>query len=292
MKTRKPGTSEEIRQSARFKLFVEGDKDDGFDKTVLSELLEDSITIEVMGPSFYIKSVAEAMIYAHPNYFFLVDRDDVDEHIVEDSWKNFPDPKKLNLLYWRRKEIENYFLIPDFICSSNYFVGKKEEYIKKLEDEATKRVYLDTANLVISFLRNTLKANWITYFQHIKDFKTKEGALKQFSKLRVFEEHKLKTGETLSIENIKHIFENKIEEIVGKETGCLWGTGRWDYFLSGKKLLNSVISTGMFIIKDRNDEILQGNIKLREIAKALLRTNNNLPDDFLKLKEIIFKIIK
>ena len=72
----------------------------------------------------------------------------------------------------------------------------------------------------------------------------------------------MKTGETLSLENIKHIFENKIEEIVGKETGCLWGTGRWDYFLSGKKLLNSVISTGMFIIKDRNDEILQGNIRM------------------------------
>ncbi|MBN2440536.1 MAG: hypothetical protein JXJ04_04305, partial [Spirochaetales bacterium] len=87
-------------------------------------------------------------------------------------------------------------------------------------------------------------------------------------------------------------FENKIEEILGKETRCIWGTGSWEYFLNGKKLLNSVISSGLFTIKNKNNDILQGDIKLKEIAKALLRTGKNLPDDFIKLKEIILQIVK
>lgn len=253
---------------------------------------EDSISIEVMGPSYYHKSAAEALVHTHPYYFFLIDRDDEDEKTVEESWNAFPDPDKLNLLYWRRKEIENYFLIPDFICSSDHFVGKKEEYITKLEEEATKRIYMDTANFVISYLRNTLKKNWITYFQHLENFKTKEAALGQLENLKEFEEQRLKTEQLLRIDHIKKIFENKIEEFIDKETRCIWGKGKWDHFLSGKELLNSMIHSGLFQIKDRNDNVLQGKEKLKEITKALVRKGKDLPDDFLKLKAIILKRVK
>jgi hypothetical protein len=287
MKTRKPIASEEIRQRARFKLFVEGDTIDGFDATVLKAHLEDSISIEVMGPSYYIKSAAEALINAHPDYFFLVDRDETDEKTIEESWKTFTDRDKLNLLYWRRKEIENYFLIPDFICSSEYFTGDKKEYIKKLEEEATKRVYFDTANFVISIIRNRLKRNWITCFKRLEDFHTKEDALQQLINQTAFEKRKKKTEEIVSRAYIKNLFESKIVEMIGTETRCVWGTGRWDYFLSGKELLNRVINPGMFTIKDRNNKILQGKRRLIEIARALVKRGENLPDDFIKLKQLI-----
>ena len=58
----------------------------------------------------------------HPTYYFLIDRDHHDIDFINRSWYNFPDPNTHNLLIWRKREIENYFLEPNWL---NMIQGKQ-----------------------------------------------------------------------------------------------------------------------------------------------------------------------
>ncbi len=99
---------EEIRQSARHTLFVEGRSPDSIDPIVLQELFKGlSVRVEPLGPSYHIKSAAEALYRQHPDYYFLIDRDHYYDDFVEKCWRNFPDPDTNNLLVWRKRELEN-----------------------------------------------------------------------------------------------------------------------------------------------------------------------------------------
>ena len=117
---RTPVGPEEVRFAAGHVLFVEGRGDDAIDPTVLRVLLGNQLRIEPLGASFSVTSVAEALHQFHPNYYFLVDRDHHDCDFVEQCWSNFPDAGTRNLLVWRRREIENYFLDPDYLARSKY----------------------------------------------------------------------------------------------------------------------------------------------------------------------------
>lgn len=111
---------EEVRHKSQHVLFVEGSDIDSVDPTVLSELFNNILTVKPLGASFHIKSAAEALYTHHPTYYFLIDRDHHDEKIVDEYWSTFPDPEKCNLLIWRRREIENYFLDPEYLGRSEY----------------------------------------------------------------------------------------------------------------------------------------------------------------------------
>ena len=111
--------SEEVRHHGQHVLFVEGDKG-SVDPEVLNKLFSNKISIEPLGPSSSVKSVAKALQTYHPTYYFLIDRDHYDDSFVEKCWDDFPDPKTNNLLIWRRREIENYFLDPDYLSRSDF----------------------------------------------------------------------------------------------------------------------------------------------------------------------------
>ena len=99
-----------VRFDARHVLFVEGGGAEAIDPTVLRALLGSLLRIEPLGASFSVTSAAEALHPFHPDYYFLIDRDHHDDDFVERSWANFPDAGSQNLLVWRKREIENYFL--------------------------------------------------------------------------------------------------------------------------------------------------------------------------------------
>lgn len=105
---------EQVRQSARHTLFVEGARDDAFDPTVLKRLFG-MITVKALGPSHHIRAAAEAMYAHHPEHYFIIDRDFHDDTDVERTWSRFPDPEFSNLLMWRRRELENYFIEPAYL---------------------------------------------------------------------------------------------------------------------------------------------------------------------------------
>ena len=117
IRVKSPVGPDEVRFDAGHVLFVEGRGDDAIDPTVLRVLLGDQLRIEPLGASFSVTSVAEALHQFHPNYYFLVDRDHHDYDFVEQCWSNFPEAGKRNLLVWRQREIENYFLDPDSLLS-------------------------------------------------------------------------------------------------------------------------------------------------------------------------------
>ena len=108
--------SEDVRLQGQHILFVEGSDKESVDPKVLNELFSRRVRIEPLGPSFSVGSVAEALQPNHPTYYFLIDRDHYDGSFIDKCWNNFSDPDTNNLLIWRRREIENYFLDPKYLC--------------------------------------------------------------------------------------------------------------------------------------------------------------------------------
>ena len=155
MQAKKNISPEEINFSSKHVLFVEGTAD-SIDVEALENILD--INIEPMGPSYWIKSVAKALAPTHPTYYFLIDRDHYDDQAVEDYWKEFPNTETPNLLVWRKKEIENYFLEPNYLAQSKYFVKTKEELKDIILKEAQNRLFLNITNQVIISIREDFKA--------------------------------------------------------------------------------------------------------------------------------------
>lgn len=150
--------AQEVLQGAGHVLFVEGEPD-GFDVTVLRELLPGKVRVEPLGSCYSVRSVATSLHKTHRTYWFLIDRDDWDDESVERSWKNFPDPNADNLLIWRRRELESYFLEPDWVVHSRYLRDSctANELAEWLEKEAGRTIWLDAANRVIEQSRRVVK---------------------------------------------------------------------------------------------------------------------------------------
>lgn len=281
-------TTLEVEQDEKHKLFVEGNDSNGFDRAVLQKVLNNLVKIESMGPSYHIKSVAQALYPSHPTYYFLVDRDDEPDSTVDKSWDDFPDPDSNNLLYWRCKELENYFLSPNFICSSPFFAATKNEYIKKLEEEATKRVYLDAANLAIAHLRYKLNSNWIKCIKGLEKCKNRESALATLKILNsACSSKKEEVNRLLTEENLVATFEEKLDFLLGGEEICRMGKGRWIEFMSGKELLKVMVNGSMFKVTNREGKLLQGDEKLKQLCLRLIKSGKSLPEDFCRLKNLI-----
>jgi hypothetical protein len=102
---------------AEHTLFVEGSGSDPLDEDILKSYLQGikrfSIEIKSLGGNSEIKSAASALHAHHKNYYFVIDRDYYNDNEVEKTWLNFPDETKNNLLIWRKRELENYFISPD-----------------------------------------------------------------------------------------------------------------------------------------------------------------------------------
>lgn len=139
-----------------------------------------------------------------------MDRDHYLDSDVEKSWDNFPDISTHNRIIWRKKELENYFLDPDFAIKSKWFDSSKtkNDFIKKLEKEATKRVFYDVVNNVIINIREDLRKNWISLFPfNDNDFKGSDNSLKKLLSLRnSFDKKNSSDSEVLKDENIQNIF--------------------------------------------------------------------------------------
>ena len=124
--------AEEVRLQGQHVLFVEGRDGNAVDPKVLNALFSDGLRIEPLGSSFSVRSVAEALHPHHPTYYFLIDRDHYEHDFVERCWTHFPDPGTHNLLVWRRREIENYFLEPQYLVRSKYCRVSEERLGERL----------------------------------------------------------------------------------------------------------------------------------------------------------------
>lgn len=277
----------DIRQSARHTLFVESDTESGFDVKVLDELLEGRIDVKPLGPSFNIAAAAEALFRHHPNYYFLIDRDHQDDETVERSWKNFPDAETKNLLIWRRRQFENYFLIPEYLEKSECVACSREDLERHILKFASERVFLDIANLVIIQIRERMKKNWIQLFENIRGFETREKALEALLNRKEFGSKKRDVSKSLREEAIEKSFEDTCHQFFGEADDLQFGYGRWLEMISGKDVLRQ-IADKCFRIKDNSGKWLQGDERILEVGKDLVRKDLlDQPADFQDLYRMI-----
>jgi hypothetical protein len=285
---RKGVREEEINQSAQHILYVEGENE-SFDPKVLRVLLEEKIDVKPFGPSSSIRSVAEAFRTKQPSWYFLVDRDHFDDRQVEESWQNFANPEKSNLLIWKRRQIENYFLDPSYLCLSKYCQSDEAVISDNIRSLCKKRVFIDAANLVIIIRRETLKSRWIEKFRDPDQFKTKDDAIKKLKDIPEIPRYKTKVSEVLKIDELVNDFEKTIIEITGGNDELVFGAGRWVELLEGKGIFSS-ISDQCFRVLDLSGKSVSGKEKCKDIAKDLLRKPlENQPNDFKELYSLINK---
>jgi len=280
---------EEVRSSARHTLFVEGKDDSAIDPTVLRALLRGRVTVRGLGPSFHVRSAAEALHKHHPDYYFLVDRDHYDDAFVERCWRNFPDPATSNLLVWRRRELENYFLIPEYLLHSAYLTASEDKLRRAILTACQKRVFFDAANLVIIWIREELKENWIELFKRASELGTREQALSRLKERREFAARKGSVGTTVGKRAITKKFDSVVRRMTGNGAGLEFGRGEWLHLVKGKKVLPTVASR-CFRAKDADGRLVRGRDGLNEVVKELVaRPLAEQPDDFQELHALIRK---
>lgn len=293
IKVQKGGSSDLARQRARHKLFVEGSGDDTIDAVFLKNFFGTLIDIECMGPSFHLKSVATALHAHHPEYYFLIDRDHHDEKSVEASWRNFPDPATSNLLIWKKKEIENIFLEPDYLQRSQYI---KEEFKgqsgqTKLESLilqfARKRLFMEAANSVVLAIREEQKTTWIETFTKPSEFETVQAAKSKLLKASEFQARSTDISNSVQPDILEQKFEEVLNDMSGGTLPLEWNRGLWRAHMSGKEVLKQVVNQ-CFQVRDRNKKVIQGHDHYIEVIKDLARQDqSHQPDDFRELYRLI-----
>ena len=289
-------STDAVRFDARHVLFVEGGGDDAIDPTVLQAMLGSRLRIEPLGASFSVSSAAQALHSSHPDYYFLIDRDHHDADSVEQSWRRFPDAERRNLLIWRKREIENYFLDPEYLSCSQYFVGISERLREFIVERAQHRLYLDVANSVIVSLRESIKKNRVQAFTDPEALSTREIALQALIDLGFGEKYRKLSDQTLSSAGIEAAFHDTLRTMTGETTGTGdrlgLGAGQWIDMMRGKKLFAEVVGSSLFRVEDRYGNMLSGVQARNVVVRDLLRNRGiTQPSDFDELKQIIVQRI-
>ena len=280
--------SEEFLQESRHTLFVEGAGADSFDPKVLDALLDSNIRIAPLGPSYSVSSVAEALFAHHPTYYFLIDRDHHDDKFVERCWSNFPDPKTHNLLVWRRREIENYFLDSDYLLQSSYCKVDRGALESKILQFVNKRLFLDAANRAVTSIREELKQNWIENFTNPAEFPNKAAALDKLKDADEFARHRADVERKVSIGEVERRFHKYLDAMTGGRDTVAFRVGDWLHTIQGKNVLSQVIHSNCFQVRAADGSMVTGREKINEVAKDLLRKEERFqPDDFIALKRLI-----
>jgi len=281
---------EEIRQNGRHVLFVEGRDKDSLDPQIVGELFDGMIRIEPLGASFSVKSVAEALHPFHPTYYFLIDRDHHDDDFINQCWDNFPDERTHNLLIWKYREIENYFLEPDYLIYSDFLKVSKKVLTKKIKQLCQERLYLDAANHVIVSIREELKRNWIQKFTNPSDFETREQAVGNLRMANEFESFKNSVADRVDPDNVVRRFDHILNKMTQGIEPLEFGTGKWLEMIQGKKVLPRLIHSECFKVVDLEGDLLQGQDKINQVVKNLLTKDiSKQPHDFRELKRIVEK---
>jgi hypothetical protein len=181
--------SKEFAKTSSSVLFVEGGGTDRFDVNVMESLFDGKIKIEPLGPADGVRFVSQAFQRSYPYYFFLVDRDTCNDQEVARSWETFGTENGNNLLILHKREIENYFLEPDFLCLSQYLCPSKNvktEITNKIIRFAQERLFVDALNFIIISCREKLKKTCIKIAK-LSNIKTEKDALQKIEQIKKFQ---------------------------------------------------------------------------------------------------------
>ncbi len=288
MKAKRGGNSVEVNNGSTVTLYVEGNAD-SMDMLILENLLD--IRVEYLGASYNVRAVAEAFKNIQPASYFIVDRDHfIDNEKVEESWKSFVEGKT-NLLYWRKKEIESYFLDPVFLSKSIYAKQSVEDKIREaILKYAQKYIFLHIVQYVIVTIREENKKEWIKIPREteLSHYENKTIALETLCKSTKINDKIDATSENLSQERLVKLFEKSLKQFQGNAECLKWGEGEWLSLMPAKKLLHELINSYSFFKDAEKDiELSKENRKTKIVIKELLKHEEYIPEDFKQLKRVL-----
>ena len=274
-------------------LYVEGDEH-SIDATVLNVLLGNILWIQPLGQASSIQSAAKSLYPTHPKSYFLIDRDHhVTNKQIDAYWRNFPDLATHNLLVWRRRAFENYFLDPAFLiqsrfCNDKYKANGGQRLQEKIVSLASGRLYLEVANYVIASLREDFKKNWIDIFSNPSEFPDETAALERLAQMQEFTDFAKKVTQQVAKQAIEARFQLYFNKMTGGSNPLQWEVGDWVSMVSGKRIFHSLVGLCFHVTNpNQAGKVLQGKDAINLVARDLLLTGENLPHDFIKLKKLI-----
>lgn len=280
-----------VLQSAKHVLFVEGDEQ-SLDTNVLEELLGPRFAVKSLGGSQATRLVAKCLFKHHSDYWFVIDRDHWADKDVEQSWQDFPNPEKHNLLIWRRKELENYFLEPAWLAQSEYLKSKpkptEDSITKSLEKTATKLVYQEAANRTLIAVRHGIKSyecDLLSFSSHPSQSEA-EAALLAHPALQNWSSQV--QGQT-NANALKERFQAECKALTGGSSSLKMGIGQWRERLSGKELFHGLVNKFFVVPKFKNGpELLLGRQAALVVAKNLVKNHPaQIPADLIELKRML-----
>ncbi len=282
-------SAEAVNQNAAHILFVEGSGENAIDPRALTRLLKNTdIAVRALGPSFSVKSAAQALHRHHPNYYFVIDRDHHDDGAVNDAWANFPNPATYNLLIWKKRELENYFLDPDYLSRSTFLTKcKPADMIKRLLKVAAERIFFDVANQTIAKLREQQKAKWIEDFTNPVNFPTAAKAIDQLRSCASLGTRATVVAGQLEFNEVERTFRELEAEYLDGAAKPQLSKGMWLDKMRGKPML-SVLVNECFVVKDADENILTGSEAVSLVAEELLQLDlAKQPKDFQELHKLV-----
>lgn len=294
MEVRSSVPSEAVNQTAAHVLFVEGSGQNAIDPRAITRLLRDTdIAVKALGPSFSVKSAAQALHQHHPNYYFVIDRDHHDDEAVNKAWANFPDPATYNLLIWKKRELENYFLDPEYLSQSIFLTKcKPADMIKRLLKLASERIFFDIANQTIARLRELQKAKWIEDFTNPANFPTAAKAIDQLKSCATLGTRAGVVAGQLEFSNVEQTFLELEAEYLDGAAKPQLGKGLWLDKMRGKPMF-SVLVNECFVVKDTDENVLTGSESVSLVAEELLQLDlARQPIDFQELHKLISSRIR
>ena len=290
MKVQTRVSSSQVLQGAAHIVFVEGSNDYAFDPTVIRELLKANglrIEVRAIGPCENVIQAAKAMVWEHPKYYFLADRDGLDSAFVERSWGNFPKPETYNLLFWRKRELENYFIVPEYLEHSPSLVKDVDELRAQILAEANRRFYLEAANLVLLKIRSSLVEPAKAWFTKESLFTNRNDTLSQLQNSPELHQRAAEIGAVLATQEREVMLDGVLQMLSGGKLPLEFGSGEWLNLMSGKEIFRSIAGK-VFRVIDASGKTLQGREQNDEVAKQLLRMNlDKQPEDFQQLLELL-----
>lgn len=285
---------EDVLQGAKHILYVEGPAGGvSLDSIYLSEFLAPVIkSVRPLGPCFSIASVAESMREEHPSYYFLIDRDHQDDSRVQKAWDDFLSGKA-NLLIWRKRELENYFLDPPLLASSPHTKGDEQSIADEMLRIARERFWMECANQVIISIREEQKQQWIGLFSRPKELQDEGTARRKLLERTEWRKRSRTVTSSVEVGRITTMFDQTVEEWSGGRCPIEFGHGIWPSRMSGKSILRMILGGRLFVVKDTTGKPVQGPKKVVKILKDLGRQHagveeaNQVPRDFLELREAL-----
>lgn len=286
-----------VLTGANHVLYFEGALD-GLDVKVLKQVIPGAVGVKPLGPCFSLSAVAEALHAHNPEWWFVIDRDHWTDERVEQSWRSFPDPATKNLLIWRRKELENYFLDPTWLAQGRYLKSNVtpsdvEDWLVK---EARHILLLEAANRVLRTKREKVKGARMSLLK-AGDLQglDRAGVVQKLSTCPLISSLRTAAGVVLTDNELEAAFNEEITLLSNGLDPMEWGQGRWRDLMSGKELFHSMINQWCVVPDEARGRKarLVGPHAERAVAVDLLKNHQDgMPQDFKDLKAMLEKLTR